>query len=80
MNPAIDSIQRLIKGKSEAFVFGFYLQLVLLFILAWTKTETNWAGFAIALGAGNAAFYGGGVWKNYSKQKFSNGSSAPSSG
>lgn len=80
MNPAIEAIRRLIKGHTEAFVIGFYLQIALLFILAWTKPDVDWAGFAIALGVPNGVFYGVSGWVNHSKRKFSNGSSAPSSG
>ena len=86
MNQAVTMIRRFMQGRSEAFVSGFFLQLLLLFITNWFKPDTNWAGFAICLGAANAAFYGGGVWVNHSKRKFlnggprPNGSSSPSSG
>ncbi len=80
MKQAIETIKRLMQGRSEAFVFGFYIQVALLFTLAWTKPDVDWAGFAIALGVPNGVFYGVSGWVNHSKRKFSNGSSAQSSG
>lgn len=75
-----DVIERFSRGKAPAYVFGFYMQTLLLFVLAYTKPDTNWVGFAAALAPINAAFYGGGAWALQSKRKYSNGSSEPATG
>jgi len=45
----------------------------LLFSLAYLKPESNWAGFAMALGAVNAGVFGGGAWKAGMEAKHGNG-------
>lgn len=70
------AVMKWLSGKAIAYTTFAYGQGVLIFVLAYTRPETNWTGLAVALAAVNGPYYGGGIWSNHSDK---NASATPKS-